>query len=621
MTTKRLLASAFAASLLAVPAVLGAAQENAEPAAAPGDAAAAAEQAELAMIGQHLKPSAHKALAQAQRSLSQLPLYRVELEFDPAAQTIRGNQHIVFSPEQDTDELVLFASAAAAKKRAVLSLLEASVNGVPVRTVPRRTGFASLYLPSIAAAGARLDVSFRFSLEFSCDGRDRNLSGTGDMMAEVMRQFAMMSGMAPPALDAMKKKSGDATPRNLSYCDGTRAFLAGVIPELVLSKRKAEEAVVWNEMGETPWSPLANYVVTLVTPPGFETAGTGSLIGSFPERDGRIRTTRIAAAVRGFSLALSKNWQSGELKAAGARVRYLWNGEDAAIGRKHLDVVKNALEWFSATFGEYPWSSFELAVTPMGLVYREAAPTALFVAPDASSPEMMQAAAQMYPGAGAAADSLLEFQTAHLLAHQWFRGLVGSDAIDDPAADEGPANYAACLYVEHRRGAKAGAHCRKEHFEAAYRQHRMMGGRDMPLDTGLDGYETAEEEMAILHGKSGALHDKLRELLGKKAYLAAVRRHLSRRAFSSATSTDFVADASEGLAPGKVQKLLTLSDRFLHRKKGDEDIGKPYTINDIFQGQDLPPELEEMLREMLQSMIPDQRLVTEPEDNAEGKGP
>ncbi len=627
MTTKRLTATAIAASLFAL-SPSGAAQEaeqsapavqeaqNPDAPAAPSEEITAAEKAELEMIGNHLKPSALKALGQPALMQSRLPLYRVELEFDPAVQLIRGREHIVFFPKKDTDELVLFASASAAKKRAVLNVIEATVNGKAVRAVPRRTGFVSLYLPAIAPAGTRQEISLRFSLEFLCDGKDRTLANQGDMFTEMMRQFAMLSGMAPPAADKADKKPSDATPRNISYCDGAHAFLAGVIPELVQAEGQAESSVLWSSVGEMLWSPLANYVVTLITPPGFETGGTGSVIGSFPERDGRLRTTRIAAAVRGFTLAIAKDWKAGELKAAGTRVRYLWSEEEEAIGKKHLDVVQNALEWFSANFGEYPWSSFELALTPMSLSYQEAAPNALFVAPEGDSQQkMLQAASQLYPGADAAANGMLEFQTAHFVAHQWFRGLVGSNALDDPAADEAPANYAACLYVEHRRGTKAGAVCRKEHFEAAYRQHRMMGGRDLPLDTPLDGYETSTEEQAVLHAKGGALHDKMRSLMGKKAYLTAARRHVNRHAFSSVTSTDFTADATEGLSPDKTKKLLSLSDRFLHKKSGDEDIGKPYTVNEILKGQNLPPEMEEMVREMLQSMIPDQRLVNEPAGN------
>ncbi|MBA2625143.1 MAG: hypothetical protein H0U89_06025, partial [Acidimicrobiia bacterium] len=77
-----------------------------------------------------------------------------------------------------------------------------------------------------------------------------------------------------------------------------------------------------------------------------------------------------------------------------------------------------ALQDLSARFGDYPWPSFTLALTP-------------------ELPGGIE-----YPGHVMQGPGTIGRTTAHEVGHQWFYALVGNDQGRDPVLDEGLATWA-----------------------------------------------------------------------------------------------------------------------------------------------------------------------------------
>ena len=123
-------------------------------------------------------------------------------------------------------------------------------------------------------------------------------------------------------------------------------------------------------------------------------------------------------------------------------------------------------------------------------------------------------------------ENTLEFTVAHEVAHQYFAGLVGSDPIAEPAADETLAQYAALLYLEWKHGKAASDAMRSGQLVASYQLFRMVGGKDGAVDRATGAFESSLEYAALVYGKGPLLHEAERKLLGDRAFLQGMRRYV-----------------------------------------------------------------------------------------------
>lgn len=567
--------------------------------------AAKARQAEIDTIAGSLLPHGRRR-ARALGILDRLPLYRIEIEFDPETSRLRGRLHLVVTPTRPIDALHLSIPANA--NQANVALDEVSLDERRLQFRERSSGRVEVLLPGVAAPGEPLELAMRFSMRVPKEG-DHSRSAPLDQL--LLQAFSLL-GMSPTAASpfaalqsAFSNVPGAAaavTPSvagDLSVDTGDVVSLVGFHPELVREKDGVPDLEPAPAFGEPLWGPLANYIVTLVAPPDLEVAGTGRQIGRYPERDGRMRTTRIAAAVRGFALALGREWQVQEAMAGEVRLRAWSSPRSAEQARKLLDVARRAIDHFSRVFGAYPWTDFEIAAVPLGHGLEALAfPNAVFASPLLSDPEVSQLLTGLVPNIMRTSDDALEFSMAHQVAHQWFRGIVGSDGRGAPAVDEGAAVHAALLYVEHRRGARAANARRREQIDGAYRQYRMMSGEDLPLETPLSAYVSAGQVTGLLQGKAAAFHLAAKKRLGRQGYQSAIQRYVARHFFGEATLDDFTFEATRDLAADKAAAFLKMSERFLRQARGDEDIGPPYTVEEALGEAELPPELKAVIEQM-----------------------
>ncbi|MEZ4411204.1 MAG: hypothetical protein R3A52_32695 [Polyangiales bacterium] len=78
--------------------------------------------------------------------------------------------------------------------------------------------------------------------------------------------------------------------------------------------------------------------------------------------------------------------------------------------------------------------------------------------------------------------SMLEFVTAHEVAHQYWHGLVGSDSRDHPFIDESLAQWSAAYYIESRYGAERARRDADMQVRMNYQFMRMMNHADGAVD-------------------------------------------------------------------------------------------------------------------------------------------
>ncbi len=584
----------------------------APPAAAPGPAdaaweslAAKARQAELDTIAESLIASERQRVLSALDStsgLGHLPLYRLEIDLDPESSRLRGRLSLVITPHRPTDALHLRLPANA--NQANVDLGEIALGQTPLSFRERDGGLIDIQLPFIAQPGRALELNTRFNMRVPREGDSARSEPIGQLLVQAFSLLGMQPGASP--FDALRPPQATSpdTPRApslvgaLSINTGDTIILSGFHPELVREANGMSDLGPEPAFGEPRWGPLANYIVTIVAPPEFDVAGTGHQIGRFPERDGRMRTTRIAAAVRGLSLALGRGWKRHEAKSGAVQIRVFAPESSGEQALKLLDVGRRAIAHFSNLFGPYPWRDFDIAAVPLGHGLEALAiPNAVLASPLLANPEVNNLLNGILPNITRTTDSALEFTMAHQIAHQWFRGIVGSDARLSPAIDEGTAISAALSYVEHRRGAKARRDREKEQITGAWRQYRMMSGPDLPLSTPLDAYTSSGQITGLLQGKAAAFHLAAQKHLGRAAYRAALRRYVDRHYFKEAQLDDFTFEATRHLSPDASARFLRMSERFLRQTHGDDDIGPPYSLEEALGQANLPPEFSDMLRQ------------------------
>jgi hypothetical protein len=188
---------------------------------------------------------------------------------------------------------------------------------------------------------------------------------------------------------------------------------------------------------------------------------------------------------------------------------------------------------------------------------------------------------------------------AHQVAHQWWRGVVGSNSRERPVLDEPLATYSALLYIEMRRGKKAANELLRSQVRDAYNLYRMLGGRDASVDRPIGDFGGRAEIVGLLNGKGALYYDRLRKLAGDKLFFVALRRHYKDNFFGE-ISSDGVLLATAAVAPAKAQAALELYERYMRQLHGDEDVGGPRNFADALQqsGMQVDPATKALLEQL-----------------------
>jgi hypothetical protein len=162
-------------------------------------------------------------------------------------------------------------------------------------------------------------------------------------------------------------------------------------------------------------SPTADFDVRLSVPPGVRVLASGEDLGN-----GRWR----ARAVRDFALAIG-SWKIATASVRAPRPVHVTVGLEAGSGitgysvRDYLAATTRALRFYAQRFGDYPWSTYTLAVMK----------------------DFTSLSGNAYPTIGFLGDSSFVL-TPHETAHQWFYSLVGNNQSRDPWISEGLATWA-----------------------------------------------------------------------------------------------------------------------------------------------------------------------------------
>ncbi|HEY3448062.1 MAG TPA: M1 family aminopeptidase [Myxococcales bacterium] len=545
---------------------------------------------ELEMLAQSLIPSQRAAVEKETGGLAGLPRYRLDLELDPQAKVLKGREQIVLALKEEFNELWLRlpANAGLEEGSRPVSIVRVVAGGKEVTLEARDPGMYRLPLePPLAAGPALVEVEFRAEVP--------ELKGVGSDST---------SGMLDQAMALLSGRGGEERgARHGTFGWSATSFnLAGFAPELARREAGVFDASPEPGIGEPRWGPLGNWVVSLVTPTTMAVAGTGVELGSTPEKDGRKRSTRVAAAVRGFALVAADGWNEQKQAVGEVQVRALAAPGHDLQARKLMDTAARALKFFTEKLGPYPWAQLDVVEAPLtGSIEAVSFPTLLLVSGLLTSPAKLDPRFAQAGDPTKIVDDVLELVAAHHVAHQWWGGVVGSDGAGRPALHEPVTSYGAYLYVEQRRGGEQSRRLIEEQMMRSYRLRRTLGHPDLSVDRPLIEVGGRLELEGILRGKGGLYYQKLRKLIGDKAFFAALRESVARNRFKDIDS-DAVLIGAAGAAPNQAQAALALHDRWMRQLHGDEDIGASLDFENLGGGMKVDPATAKMLQQMIRAI-------------------
>jgi len=522
---------------------------------------------------QHLKNEEKARAAQALGPLEALPGYQVRLELDPPARKVKGHLRVELRVrDRALDAVHLRVTPNAFDPRMMLEA--ATVNGQPVKLERPEDGLYRLPLAAPVAPGGVVVV------EVDLEGRvPRAQPGTGSL------------------LGALGASGGGSAGGDYGAFSATEDFvsLVGVVP-----------LVPPLDAGGTPWAgptgvgdlalyEPANVLASILVPSGWKVHATGVAMGEVPQKDGRVRFSFAAGAVRDFPVFASHGYESATATVNGVSVESHFSSQDAVVGKRVLKYAGDALTEFERRLGPLPFKTFRVVEAPLsggaggmefpGLV---TVGTSLYrgVANPESALEGIPGMDQMRGllsamGSDAAPlgqlakvlERTLEFTVAHEVAHQYFAGLVGSDPINAPVVDESLAQYSALLYMEWKHGRDVAEQMRREALVAAYHMMRMSGGKDGPADRPTSGFADPLQYGALVYGKAPLLHHASRKLIGDEAFFKGLRSYVDTYRFKWTCSDCFTRELAKA-SPSHAKQLERLRVRWWREAHGDEDLGQ-----------------------------------------------
>jgi hypothetical protein len=239
------------------------------------------------------------------------------------------------------------------------------------------------------------------------------------------------------------------------------------------------------DLGESFYSIVGSYRVTLETPVSLDTPSTGLLVDRHRAGSGRESRTYAARDVRDFAWAAAR---LRTLTAHAGHTRVVVSYQPDAVARRRAaarlrDAVAS-MDTFSAAFGAFPYKEMDVVLAGFASFGGMEYPTVIFANP-------------------------ARVTVAHELAHQWWYGIVGDDEYAEPWLDESFATWSQYLPFDPWRS------CARYTFPGA--------GARLTNDMGY--WETHPGQYGTIYGGGGCLLANLAHRFGLRRFSAILRMY------------------------------------------------------------------------------------------------
>lgn len=282
--------------------------------------------------------------------------------------------------------------------------------------------------------------------------------------------------------------------------------------------------------------------ITATVPSGVTLVASGVEITSTAGVSDTVQHILAAGPAREFAFSLSRDFQRQSLDVDGIRVNSYFLPADAAPGRSALAQAAGALRAYDRLLAPYPFTELDIVEAPTRYLGMEF-PGLNYIGLDTYRQQQQTQ----------------EVLVAHEVSHQWWYGLVGSDAYRYPWLDEGLAEHSSLLYNDTIHGQEAADRMRALRWQVPV-EWAAKNGYDEPVGQDVTAFDGANYEI-LVYAKSALFFDALYQALGRDAYLKVLRTFIDRYRFQTPTPADFLAVVREvgGIDPQPFYEQWILS--------------------------------------------------------------
>jgi hypothetical protein len=530
---------------------------------------AGAQAPDVAPLLESLRPSVRADLPSELGPLERLPYYELDMTIanDLSSYTMRERIEFTNTTRTPMRDVVVRIFANSAPGPAAVTVRSSSC-GAPTGspTVACRVETVNPTALRIVPARA-LAPGGRISISLELEGRLRQIDS----------QRTTLLGQGLESLSTLSSGERQGDYGLLSIGDGIASFanFYGVVGR---RERRGWVTGETSTMGDLGSDAMSFFRVRVTAPRDAEVIATGRITQA--EDRGPLRVHTIAAGlVRDFALVASRGFASLAQRVDDVTVRSHFLPRDRASGQRVLDAAVQSLAVFEQRFGPYPYRDLDVVeaslvggaggvefsglVTVASMLYRP-------IDGDLGSLASLLGAGQGGMNMNDLVGSLLEFTTAHEVAHQYWHGLVGSDSRAHPFVDESLAQYSAMLYFEDRYGAERAEREANMQVRMNYQTMRMLGHPDGAVDRPVDDFGTPVEYAGLVYGKGPYLYPELRRAVDDEVFFRTLREYVRRYRFRVAPQRGFV----DMLAAADRRRVRAIARRWLDEAHGDEDLGQ-----------------------------------------------
>lgn len=279
----------------------------------------------------------------------------------------------------------------------------------------------------------------------------------------------------------------------------------------------------YNSNGDPFYSNLANYNVTFVADSEYILAASGEILTKSAQ-NGDTKYKIKARAVRDFACVLSTKFEVVS-DTIGDTVVYYYYYDDPTP-RDNLQTGIDAIKTFSEKFGQYPYSTFSIVKTNFihgGMEY----PNLVYISDAISDVD--------------------DYKNViiHETAHQWWYGLVGSNAFRCGWLDEGLTDFSTALFYKYNEGYNVKFDDVMKNTTNSYVTFvdlytRVLGSVDTSMLRHVDEYSTEPEYVYIAYVKGALLFNDLFELLGEDKFLKVLSTYFENYKFQNVSYENFI---------------------------------------------------------------------------------
>lgn len=278
----------------------------------------------------------------------------------------------------------------------------------------------------------------------------------------------------------------------------------------------------YNSNGDPFYSDCSNYEVALTVPNKYKVASTG--VQEKVENRNETNTYTIKAlCVRDFAFVMSEKFEIATEQVEDTTVLYYYfNDENFA---DNLKAGVDALKTFNRIFGKYPYSTLSIVKANFvhgGMEY----PNLIYISSDVEGDDYKNV-------------------IVHETAHQWWYGVIGSNAYRYAWLDEGLTEYSTVLFYEENPEYGVNTQELIKNTNNSYvtfieLYEDVLGKVDTSMNRKLNEYVTEPEYVYMTYVKGMLLFDNLCDVVGKNKFLNVLNEYYKTYAFQNVTPEHFI---------------------------------------------------------------------------------